>query len=52
MTSSSRAADQTSSPWSCLTWPICDDNLGAAIQQADQVLIQPVDLTSQARQLG
>ena len=34
ITSSSRAADQTSSPWSCLSWPICDDDLGAAIQQA------------------
>ena len=50
MTSSSRAADQTSSPWSCLIWPICDRDLRAAIQQVDQLLIQPIDLAPQARQ--
>ena len=28
------------------------DDLGAAIEQADQVLVEPVDLASQARQAG
>ena len=50
MTSSSRAGDQTSSPCFCLTWPIWSDDLGAAVQQGDEFLVDPVDLAPEARE--
>ena len=50
MTSSSRAGDQTSRPSALLDLADLGGDLGAAVQQGDEFLVDPVDLGAEAGQ--